>query len=60
MFMPGHFVVQQINRRFNAVSTDMKMEQSIQKSQNSVHGIIGQTRKLKYVTEWEVAYHKIL
>ena len=43
--------MQQINRRFNAVSTDMKMEQSIQKSQNSVHGIIGQTRKLKYVTE---------
>ena len=52
--------MQQINRRFNAASTDMKLEQSIQKSQNNVHGIIGQTRKLKYVTEWEVAYHKIL
>ena len=36
------------------------MPQSIQKSSKSVHGIIGHTRKSKYVTEWEVAYHEIL
>ena len=58
--MSGHFVVQQINGSFNAVSPDMKLEQSIQRSQKSVHGIIGQTRKSKYATEWEVAYHEIL
>ena len=60
MFMSAYFVVQQINESFNAISSDMKLEQSIQRSQKSVHGIIGQTRKSKYVTEWEVAYHKIL
>ena len=32
----------------------------MQRSQKSVHGIIGQTRKSKHVTEWEVAYHEIL
>ena len=41
MFMSGHFVVQQINGTFNAISPDMKLEQSIQRSQKSVHGIIG-------------------
>ena len=60
MFMSRHFVVPQINGSFNAVSPDMKLEQSIQRSQKSVHGIIGQTRKSKYVTEWEVAYHETL
>ena len=60
VLMSGHFVVQQINGSFNAVSPDMKLEQSIQRSQKSVHGIIGQTRKSKYATEWEVAYHEIL
>ena len=61
MFMSEQFVVQKINESFNAVSPDVKLEQSIQqRSQKSVHGIIGQTRKSKYVTEWEVAYHEIL
>ena len=54
MFMSGYFVLQQINGSFNAVSPDMKLKQSIQISQKSVHGIIGQTRKSKYVTEWEL------
>ena len=61
MFMSGHFVVQQINGSLNAVSQNMKLEQSIKKrSQKSIHGIIGQTRKSKYVTELEVAYHETL
>ena len=60
MFMSGHFVVQQINGSFNAVSRNMKLGQSIQRSQKSIHGIIGQTRKSKYVTELEVAYHETL
>ena len=32
MFMAGHFVVQQINGSFNAVSPNMKMEQRNQRS----------------------------
>ena len=51
MFMSGQFVVQKINESFNSVSPDVKLEQSIQRSQKSVHGAIGQTRKSKYVTE---------
>ena len=38
----------------------MKLEQSIQISQESAHGIISDIRKSKYVTKWEVAYHDIL
>ena len=52
--------MQQINGSFNVVSPDKKLEQSIQRSQESVHGIIGQRKKAKHVTKWEVAYHKIL
>ena len=51
MLMSELFVVQQIKGSFNAVSPDMKLEQSIQRSQRSVHGIIRQTRKSKFVTE---------
>ena len=50
MLMSGYFIVRQINESFNAVSTD------IQRSQK----IVGQTRKSKYVTEWEVPCHEIL
>ena len=50
MFMSGHFVVQQVNGSFNVVSPDMKPEQTIQRSQKSLHGITGQTRKAKYIT----------
>ena len=60
MFMSGDLVVQRINGNFNAVSPDMKLKQSIQKSWKSVHDIIGQTGKAKYVTEGEVANHEIL
>ena len=52
--------MQQINGNFNAVFPDIKLEQSIQISQESVHDIIGEIRKSKYVTKWEVTYHNIL
>ena len=38
----------------------MKLEQSIQSSQKSAGGIIGQTRQVRYVSEWEVIYHEVL
>ena len=44
MFMLGQFVVKQIDGSFNAVSPDMKLGQSIQRSQKRVHGSIDQTR----------------
>ena len=59
-FRTGHFVVNESQRAFNAVSNDMKLKQTIQRSQKSTSGIIGQTRQVSYVSEWEVVYHEIL
>ena len=59
-FMQGHFVVKQSNREFNAVAPDMKLEQTIQRSKKSVKGIIGQTRQVAYVSQWEIVYHEII
>ena len=58
--MQGHFVVRQNNGEFNAVAPDMKLEQTIQISKKSVKGIIGQTRQLAYVSQWEIVYDEIL
>ena len=52
--MSGHIVIQQINGSFEDAF------QSIWRFQRRVYSIIGQTRKAKYVTEWQVAYHEIL
>ena len=38
----------------------MKLEQMIQRSKKSVKGIIGQTRQVAYVSQWEIVYHEIL
>lgn len=59
-FSTGHFVVQKSSRSFSVVSPDMKLEQTIQRSQKSSKGIIGQTRQQMYVTEWELIYHEVL
>ena len=42
------------------MSSDMKLEQTIQRSKKSSSGIIGQTKHEKYITEWEIVYHEIL
>ena len=59
-FLRGNFVVKTNPGTFNAVSPDMKLEQTIQRSQKSSKGVIGQTRQANYVSEWEVVYHEIL
>lgn len=59
-FCDGHFVVKEKNGQFNAVAPDMKLEQTIQRSQKSSKGIIGQTRRSEYVTEWQLIYHEVL
>ena len=59
-FKVGMFVVCTSDRLFSAVSPDMKLEQTIQRSQKSMGGIISQTNQQYYVTEWEIVYHEIL
>ena len=58
--MTGKFVVKPQIGNFNGVFPDMKLEQIIQKSKKSAAGIIGQTRQLSHVTEWELIYHEVL
>ena len=50
-FKNGEFVVKGKPGTFNAVSPDMKLEQTIQRSKKSQSVIIGQTRQNNYVTE---------
>ena len=45
---------------FSSVSPDMKLQQTIQRAQKSSSGIIGQSRQISYVSEWDVVYHEIL
>ena len=60
MFMKGCFAINESHRKFSDESPDMKLEQTIQRAQKSSSGIIGQTRRISYVSEWEVVYHEIL
>ena len=59
-FLLGNFVVKAKKGFFNAVSADMALEQSINRSAKSTNGIIGQTKCLQYVTEWQLIYHETL
>ena len=57
----GFFVVKdKPNGTFNAVSGDMKLEQTAQRSSKSHGGIVGQTRSIAYMTEWQLVFHEIL
>lgn len=62
----GKFVVKRTNGTFKAVAADMCLEQTINRSKKSTSGatfkigVIGATRKKKFVTEWELIYHEIL
>ena len=58
--MMGDFVVKTTQGKFNAVAPDMKLEQTINRSSKSSRGIIGNTKALDYVTEWQLIYHEIL
>ena len=59
-FMAGKFVVKRTQGKFNAVGADMALEQTINRSQKSASGIIGNTRKKKFVAMWELVYHEML
>ena len=58
--MKGDFVVKTSAGVFNAVSPDMKLEQTIQRSSKSRGGIIGEQRSLEFVTQWQLLYHEVL
>ena len=59
-FMAGKFVVKRTHGKFNAVGADMALKQTINRSQKSASGIIGNTRKKKFVAMWEIIYHEML
>lgn len=60
MFTTGHLVVQEYNQPFSAVPPDVKLEQTIQRSQKSSRGITGQTRQQIHVTERALTYHEVV
>ena len=45
---------------FNAVSTDLALEQAIQRSAKSFNVIIGKTKSADCVAEWFLIYHEEL
>ena len=59
-FLAGNFVVQTSIGTFKAVSPDTNLEQTINLSQKSSGGIVGQTKIGSYASEWELVYHEIL
>ena len=59
-FQNGLFVVKTGSGPFTANSPDMRLEQTIQRSKKRPSGIIGQTRRVAYVSEWELVHREIL
>ena len=59
-FLAGNFVIKTNKGFFNAVSPDLKLEQTIQRAQKDPKGIVGQNRKDEYVAQWQIIYHEIL
>ena len=59
-FLAGKFVVQTSVCTFKAVSPDMKLEQTMNRSQKRSGGIVGQTKTESYVSDWKLAYNEIL
>ena len=57
-FKNGHFVIKDKNGRFNSVSPDLKLEQTIQRASKCPGGILGEQRRLHYVAEWDLIFHE--
>ena len=56
----GYFVVKDREGFFNGVAPDMKLEQTGQWGSKSSGGLVGQTRNLRYMTEWLLVFHEVL
>ena len=48
------------NGNFKAVGGDQPLEQTINRSQKSHSGIIGNTGQKAFVAQWEIIYHEML
>ena len=59
-YKAGKFVVKCTPGHFNSVGMDMALEQTINKSQKSSSGIIGNTKKKEFVAQWELIHHELL
>ena len=59
-FQAGKFVVKWTEGRFNSVGADMCLEQTINRSQKSIVGIIGSTKRKQFVAQWEIIHHEML
>jgi len=53
----GHFIVINWSGFFNAIASDMKLEQMIQKSSKSKSGILEQIKNLFVVIDWQLICH---
>ncbi len=53
-------MVKHTSGHFKAIGADMCLEQTINRSQKSSSGIIGSSRKKRFVAEWEIIYHEML
>ena len=58
--MSDNFLIKTSDIPFSSVSPDQKLEQTINRSQKSTNGIIGQTNKKEYVTKWKLNHHELL
>ena len=56
--MRGDFVIKDRQGKFNSVSPDMKLEQTIQRASKDAGGIIGEQSKEAYVAEWNLVLHE--
>ena len=59
-FVAGTCVVQTSVGTFKSVPPEMKLEQTINRSQKSSGGILDQRKIEPYFSEWELVYHEIL
>ena len=59
-FKEGKFVIKRTPGNFRATGADMALEQTINRSKKSTSGIIGSTKKKKYVAMWDIIYHEML
>lgn len=59
-FEEGKFAVKRTPGHFKAVGADMALEQTINKSQKSASGILGNSRRKQFVAKWELIYHEML
>ena len=59
-FRAGKFAVKRTENKFSSVGADMCLEQTINRSQKTAGGIIGNTKRKQFVAQWEIIYHEMM